>query len=90
MAVLGKPVLGRGDWVVLPRADWMQDAACREVDPEWFFSDDRHDQAKAILTCEVCPVMAPCLEYALLADHDGVWAGYLPEELDALRRRRSA
>jgi WhiB family redox-sensing transcriptional regulator len=82
---------GVGDRAVfpeLPRADWMQDAACREVDPDWFFSEDRSEQAKAVLTCEMCGVREECLEYGLQAGTYGIWAGFLPHELDRVRQRR--
>ena len=84
-----QPQVGERDaFPVLPRADWMEQAACRGVDPEWFFSDDRNDQAKAVLTCERCQVRDRCLGYALAGGHDGIWAGYLPHELDRLRKRK--
>jgi WhiB family redox-sensing transcriptional regulator len=85
------PTVGERDsFPVLPRADWMEDAACRAVDPEWFFSDDPADQSRALLACELCQVRDRCLGYALQAGTYGIWAGFLPHELDQLRRRRSA
>jgi WhiB family redox-sensing transcriptional regulator len=45
----------------------------------------RQDVAREV--CESCPVWDLCLDYALrVRPAWGVWAGYLPRELAALRR----
>jgi WhiB family redox-sensing transcriptional regulator len=45
----------------------------------------RQDVARQV--CEDCPVWDVCLDYALRTRPTwGVWAGYLPRELAALRR----
>lgn len=45
----------------------------------------RQDVARQV--CEDCPVWDLCLDYALrIRPAFGVWAGYLPRELAALRR----
>ncbi|WP_165959195.1 WhiB family transcriptional regulator [Actinomadura sp. KC345] len=45
----------------------------------------RQDVAREV--CEDCPVWDLCLDYALrIRPNWGVWAGYLPRELAALRR----
>ncbi|MFF4240459.1 WhiB family transcriptional regulator [Actinomadura geliboluensis] len=49
----------------------------------------RQDVAREV--CEDCPVWALCLDYALrVRPAFGVWAGYLPRELAALRREARA
>lgn len=61
--------------------DWQQQAACRGVDVDLFFSErtgegKNIDTAKAVALCHTCPVETRCLEYAL-ANHEniGVWGG---------------
>ncbi len=62
---------------------WMQDAICRQVDPDLFFpsyndpttshiADARN--AKAI--CKTCPVQLECLDAALRrGERHGIWGG---------------
>ena len=73
-------------------ADWRDDAACRDADPELFFpigttgpAPAQIDEAKRI--CQACPVRQPCLAWAL--DHgitSGVWGGATEEERHVIRR----
>jgi WhiB family redox-sensing transcriptional regulator len=73
-------------------ANWRDEAACRDVDPDLFFpigptgSGLRQvDEAKRI--CRTCPAQAQCLAWAL--DHgvtDGVWGGTTEDERRAIRR----
>jgi len=53
------------------------DRACAGVAPEVFFprkiTPAAVDYAKA--HCRRCPVLGPCLAYALLNDADGIWGG---------------
>lgn len=66
---------------------------CAQVDPELFFSDEEGvyahlAQAKAI--CKSCPLVTPCLEYALShTDLDGVWGATTLKERSLMRRRRA-
>ncbi len=48
-------------------------AACRDADPELFFTDGRTEQAKSV--CVGCPDADPCLAYALRTRAAGVWGG---------------
>lgn len=76
---------------------WMADAACAQVvDPNVFFTDPRTmpgrqyaQDAKAI--CATCPVIEPCLSYALsLGTVEGVWGGTTePERRQLIARRRT-
>lgn len=60
---------------------WMDDARCRDADPEIFFPDtgraDTTEQAKEI--CETCDVQKECLEYIMSFPSTdavyGVWGG---------------
>lgn len=67
---------------------WVEQALCAGYDPETFHTDmDR--EAKAI--CNRCPVIDPCLNYALTAtiigtQHvSGVWGGTTDKERHAMR-----
>ena len=64
---------------------WQFDGACRGEDPSLFFApgyfEKREEKAarevKAKAICTECPVLEPCLEYALAhREHDGVWGEY--------------
>ncbi|MDI1289955.1 MAG: WhiB family transcriptional regulator [bacterium] len=50
--------------------DWMNHAACTDA-----LQDEDTDDA-AIAICRQCPVVQPCLSFALSRDEtDGVWGG---------------
>jgi WhiB family transcriptional regulator, redox-sensing transcriptional regulator len=75
------------------RMDWRHHAACREVDPELFFPIGNTgpallqiDEAKQV--CRRCPVMEPCLQWAVESGQDaGVWGGMSEDERRAYKRR---
>ncbi|MDZ7733999.1 MAG: WhiB family transcriptional regulator [Acidimicrobiia bacterium] len=76
-----------------PKPSWLDQAACRGLDPAIFFpvSDEEAGPAKAV--CEMCDVRQACLEWALARrEREGVWGG--ASERDRRRiirqRRRSA
>lgn len=74
--------------------EWQFDGACREADPELFFSPEsergprrraRERAAKAF--CARCPVLARCLEHSVqVKEPYGVWGGLTTTE----RANRSA
>jgi WhiB family transcriptional regulator, redox-sensing transcriptional regulator len=74
------------------RQGWLDQAACRELDPERFFpeSGEHTKAAEAKATCASCQVRDQCLDLAvkaaggLDADH-GVFGGTLPAERSRLR-----
>lgn len=74
--------------------DWRFKAACQDCGPELFFTLgttgpalDQIEQAKAI--CRQCPVITPCLEWAVATNQDaGVWGGTSEDERRELRRRQ--
>ena len=71
---------------------WLENAACRNADPEIFFPTltghgDVYAEARAI--CAGCPVTVVCLEAAYtLGALDGCWGGLDPLERKRLRRSR--
>lgn len=72
---------------------WMTDAACLWEDPELFFpvgvtGPAITQEQEAKLVCRSCPVVEPCLLFALAGRFSGVWGGLSEAERDALRRRR--
>jgi WhiB family redox-sensing transcriptional regulator len=60
---------------------WRDDAACRNVNPELFFSDAENGSALrrmrpiAVENCARCPVIERCAEYADDRRERGLWAG---------------
>jgi WhiB family redox-sensing transcriptional regulator len=74
------------------RQAWLDQAACRELDPERFFpeSGEHTKAAEAKAICASCQVRDQCLDLAVTAagglDHDhGVFGGTLPAERSRLR-----
>ncbi|MQA88475.1 MAG: WhiB family transcriptional regulator [Streptosporangiales bacterium] len=73
--------------------DWRHRAACRDVDPELFFPIGNTGPAllqieEAKQVCRACPVIEPCLQWALDTGQDaGVWGGMSEDERRALKRR---
>ena len=76
-----------------PARDWRHRAACRDADPEIFFSVAESGpalataEAEALAWCAVCPVRAQCLAFALSALPHGIAGGMTAEQRAALRRR---
>lgn len=72
--------------------DWMEFAACAEVDPTLWFpeSGGEHVSKKAKAICATCPVKAECLELAESIDPypDGIWAGMSHRERQDMRMGR--
>jgi WhiB family redox-sensing transcriptional regulator len=74
------------------RTDWRDHAACSGLDPDLFFpvsasGASRTDIEAARRICQCCPVMTPCLRWALdLGQVSGIWGGTTEEERRALRR----
>lgn len=70
----------------LPPTTWQDKAACRGLDPEWWFPElppgalgATHELAKAI--CSRCPVRGPCLEFAVETRQAfGIWGAATAEE----------
>jgi WhiB family redox-sensing transcriptional regulator len=50
---------------------WMQDALCRDADPDLFFPDPRgcsYAVQEALRICRECPVRGECLKWAFKVD----------------------
>lgn len=57
---------------------WLRYAACREVDPEWFFPLQGESGRRAQRVCSRCPVLIECRRaiHALPPNQRyGIWAG---------------
>lgn len=61
---------------IADRESWHDDANCRGVDIDIFFSLDDLDQKNALELCKACPVRRECLQDAL-EQHEmyGIWGG---------------
>ena len=77
---------------------WQDDRACRDIpvrvfhDLAWYGSSRTRAKGfdDAVEICEVCPVRARCLEYAIdLPDVDGVFGGYDPEQIRKMKKNRN-
>ena len=68
------------------RGDWEDDANCRTVDPDIFFSDEAGNLAQAREVCGACPVIAQCGAFAG-TNHIryGIWGGVNPKARSGLR-----
>ena len=72
--------------------DWRSHAACRDFDCDLFFPNGTtggfaDDIAAAKRLCAQCPVIEPCLNFALVSNQEfGVWGGTSEDERRQLRR----
>lgn len=74
---------------LVPTDGWQRDAACRDADPELFFSNDDRDRDAAMALCGDCPVRTECLEHALTTrEAYGIWGGTDEHDRKRLVRRR--
>lgn len=77
----------------IDRAAWMDDAACRGLDPELFFAEGtgggKMTAKEARAVCQRCVVRAECLEYALdRREKFGMWGGLSERERRRLLKIR--
>jgi len=81
--------------------DWQSQAACRDVNPELFFSPEsergvrkRAREMVAKSLCGTCPVQPECRQHALsVGEPYGVWGGTTESERDNVvlaEQRKSA
>lgn len=74
---------------LVPSGTWQQDAACRDADPDLFFTNDEEHHQAALALCAACPVRQQCLEHALATREPyGIWGGADEHERKRLMRRR--
>ncbi|MGW5430398.1 WhiB family transcriptional regulator [Streptomyces sp. NPDC004059] len=72
-----------------PVPHWRDDAACAEVDPDIFFSDNSQTVREAKKVCVRCPSRLRCAMYAIdNGENWGVWGGMTQTELRTQRNRR--
>jgi WhiB family redox-sensing transcriptional regulator len=79
------------------RADWQEEALCRRYENIVFFGDDGESElekqgreARAKSICKTCPVLEPCLEFAMETNQKyGIWGGLTSKERASLKRRRA-
>jgi WhiB family redox-sensing transcriptional regulator len=78
-------------------AGWQRLAACRGEDSVFFFAPAYFEkrgeklarEAVAKRICATCPVIQPCLDYALATrEPHGVWGGLNETERRAILKRR--
>ena len=80
------------------RNAWHLSAACRQLDPDMFFSPDdergprkRQRDAAAKAVCGNCPVRRSCLEWALSVQEPyGIWGGLTAAQRASLRKPAAA
>ena len=66
---------------------WRADAACKGINPNFFYPQDRTSTEAAKTFCRGCAVREACLAYAL-AHHEGlgVWGGTTERERVRIRK----
>lgn len=73
------------------RPEWVEQAACYGMGWELFFPDRpdaKKSIAKAQKVCAGCPVIGPCLDYAIETDSPGIWAGMGPRQRRTIALQR--
>jgi WhiB family redox-sensing transcriptional regulator len=75
----------------MTEARWQAQAACRGLDPDWWFSTQPQATGKARKTCRGCLVRQQCLSVAL-ADPTllGMWGGTTGRERRRIRLRSAS
>ena len=58
-----------------PKEEWMPLAKCREIDHDYFYSDNPILTERALSACKVCIVQRDCLQYAIVHHEKGIWGG---------------
>ena len=67
---------------------WMQDANCRNMDTELFFSTNNNYDPCVKEVCATCPVSDECLWYANETNSDhGMFGGLSPKQRQAWRKK---
>lgn len=75
--------------MLLPTEPWMDQAECRNADPELFYPTRSQSADPAKRICARCKVKTSCLELALRENQRGVWGGLSEHERRALGQRAS-
>lgn len=77
--------------MTLPNTQFMEFALCKDIDTNFFFSDEAVGTSKAIAFCQNCPVKEPCGQYAM--DNNiiyGVWGGLSIRARAKLKREQKS
>ena len=67
---------------------YLEEAACRGLDPELFYAEGGAAVARAKAVCAECGLKQKCLEWAISREEFGVWGGTTARERAAIRRQR--
>lgn len=73
--------------------EWRTRAACRGVNPEFFFPEKggKNTSAEPKSVCKGCEVRVECLEYAIAAREPlGIWGGNSRRDREGIVRQRNA
>jgi WhiB family redox-sensing transcriptional regulator len=74
-----------------PPGEWLNDAACRNKDPEIFFSELGGHFTDAVRICATCPVTSQCLNHAIdNGEKYGVFGGLTPAQRLNLTRANAS
>ena len=78
--------------IAQPPWRWKETANCVTADPEYFYPEKPAQWEVDLISlafCESCPAFRECLNWALAANEEGIWAGTTKEQrrpiLKALR-----
>jgi WhiB family redox-sensing transcriptional regulator len=72
---------------IVNHEDWVEQANCKQTDPDAFFPEQGMNAGWAKRVCGECPVQAECLAYALnRPEHHGIWGGLTERERKEVRR----
>tara|TARA_Y100001949_G_scaffold112686_1_gene95426 strand:+ start:904 stop:1272 length:369 start_codon:yes stop_codon:yes gene_type:complete len=78
----------RNEWIDIK--SWSEKALCKNLDTSNFFPKRGEATAPIKLVCGACPVVKPCLEYAMKSSEKfGVWGGTSERERRRIRGMRA-
>jgi WhiB family redox-sensing transcriptional regulator len=79
----------RGPGLGVPLGDWIFQGACRGLPTDLFFPEREADAEEPKAICRSCPVLVPCLAYAMGEPSvGGVWGATSERDRRRLRRAR--
>jgi WhiB family redox-sensing transcriptional regulator len=67
---------------------YLEEAACRGLDPELFYAEGGAAVTKVKGICAGCDIRMKCLEWAIAREEFGVWGGTTARERAQIRRQR--
>ena len=77
----------KNEWLDIK--SWSQKALCKDLDTNHFFPKRGEATRPIKLVCGACPVVKPCLEYAMKnGEKFGVWGGTSERERRRMRGMR--